>query len=74
LQLLDMFSLKKNISEEQMKSEIDRVSSIYEKMYDTELGRLSSGQNKWFSKIDGTRKIKVNNTLLEQLKQFQFNG
>lgn len=71
LQLLDMFNLKTGLSESEMKVEIDKVSSAYEKLYDNELSVLNSDRNKWYNKFDG-RKIKVNNILLEQLKKFQF--
>lgn len=69
LQLLDIYNIEIG---ENINAEIEKASSTYEELYRPELARLKSELNKWYSKVEGSKKIKVNNTLLDQLKKFQF--
>ncbi len=72
LQCLDIYNLKENLSEQELQKEIDKISGIYENLYADELSNLNSDSSKWYSKFE-SGKLKVNSTLLEQLKQFQFH-
>lgn len=72
LQLLDTYNLELGLTSEQMQQEVERASIAYEKLYKPELQRLSSGDNTWYFKHEGTNKIKVVKKLLDQIKNFDF--